>query len=166
MSWPNHVQIWSFASMTPSQVARKHDFVAKVAGGCSSYDVIAPWPDLTRSNFFLPKIAQGLPRKVAQNPAVLRAAVFFCYPRKTSGGVAPPPIRARVNIRWRRSVVIIHDIQECPLSVRAEPKAELVSLWFSVKQWFSAHSTQLPMCYTQQWPLPHRWKCIDPMVGI
>ena len=32
----------ALASMAPSQVARKHDFVAKVVGGCSSYDVIAP----------------------------------------------------------------------------------------------------------------------------
>ena len=31
-----------FEKITPLQVARKHDFVAKVAGGCSSYDVIAP----------------------------------------------------------------------------------------------------------------------------
>ena len=86
MSWPNHVQILSFASMAPSQVARKHDFVAKNAGGCSSYDVIAPWPDLIRSIFSLPKIAQGLPHQVAQNPAART--------RKTSGrggGLHQPP---------------------------------------------------------------------------
>ena len=79
--------------MAPSQVARKHDFVAKVAGGYSSYDVIAPWPDLTRSNFFLPKIAQGLPHKVAQNPAALRAAVFLLSAKnlRGGGGVAPTP---------------------------------------------------------------------------
>ena len=97
MSWPNLVQILSFASMAPSQVVRKHDYVAKVAGGCSSYDVIAPWPDLTRSIFFAPKIAQDLPHKVAQNPAALRAAVFFFrYPRKTSWGLhQPPPLYGR-----------------------------------------------------------------------
>ena len=61
MSWPNDVQILSFASMAPSQVARKHDFVAKVAGGCSSYDVIAPWPDLTRSIFFCQKLRKVCP---------------------------------------------------------------------------------------------------------
>ena len=61
MSWPNRVQILSFASMAPSQVARKHDFVAKVAGGCSSYDVIAPWPDLTRSNLFCQKLRKVCP---------------------------------------------------------------------------------------------------------
>ena len=76
--------------MASSQIARKHDFVAKVAGGCSSYDVIAPWPDLTRS-IFLPKIAQGLPHKVAQNPAALRAAVFFAIREKPQGGLHQPP---------------------------------------------------------------------------
>ena len=85
--------------MAPSQVARKHDFVAKVAEGCSSYDVIAPWPDLTRS-IFLPKIAQGLPHKVAQNPAARIAPPFFAIHEKTSGGggcTPPPPVRARVK---------------------------------------------------------------------
>ena len=76
--------------MAPSQVARKHDFVAKVAGGCSSYDVIAPWPDPTRPKFFLSKIVQGLPYKVAQNPAALRAAVFLLS-AKNLRGVAPTP---------------------------------------------------------------------------
>ena len=75
--------------MASSQVARKYDFVAKVAGGCSSYDVIALWPDLTRS-ILLPKVTQGLPHKVAEIPAA---------PRKTSGGGVHHhhPVRARVN---------------------------------------------------------------------
>ena len=47
--------------MAPSQVARKHGFVAKVAGGCSSYDVIAPWPDLTGSIFFAKNCARFAP---------------------------------------------------------------------------------------------------------
>ena len=79
-SWPNHVQILSFASMASRQGAVKHGLVSKIAGGCSSYDVIAPWPDLTWS-IVLPKVAQGLPHKVPQNPAA----------RKTSVGAAPPP---------------------------------------------------------------------------
>ena len=94
MSWPNHVQILSFASMASRQGAVKHGFVSKIAGGCSSYDVIAPWPDLTWS-FFLPKVAQGLPHKVPQNPAALRTAVFSLS-AKILRGVAPPaPVRAR-----------------------------------------------------------------------
>ena len=101
MSWPDHVQILSFASMAPSQVAVKHDFVAKVAGGCSSYDVIAPWPDLTRSIFFLlPKIPQGLPHKVAENPAALRADVFSLSAKNLRGGCTNPPVRARVKIQY------------------------------------------------------------------
>ena len=47
-NWPNHAQMLSFASMASRQGAVKHGFVSKIAGGCSSYDVIAPWPYLTR----------------------------------------------------------------------------------------------------------------------
>ena len=75
MSWPNQAQILSFASMASRQGAVKHGFVSKIAGGCSSYDVIAPWPDLTWS-FFLPKVAQGLPHKEPKNSTALRAVVF------------------------------------------------------------------------------------------
>ena len=50
------------------QGAVKHGFVSNIAGGCSSYDVIALSPDLTWP-FFLPKVAQGLPHKVPQNAA-------------------------------------------------------------------------------------------------
>ena len=52
--------------MASRQGAVKHGFVSKIAGGCSSYDAIAPWPDLTWS-IFLPKVAQGLPQKVPQS---------------------------------------------------------------------------------------------------
>ena len=81
MSWTNHVEILSFAAMASRQGAVKHGFVSKIAGGCSSYDVIAPWPDLTWS-FFLPKVAQGLPHKVPQNPA------FSAKNLRGGGGVA------------------------------------------------------------------------------
>ena len=88
MSWRNHVQILSFASMASHQGAVKHGFVSKIAGGCSSYDVIAPWPDMTWP-FFLPKVPQGLPHKVPENPAALRVAVFSVS-AKNLRGVAPP----------------------------------------------------------------------------
>ena len=68
----------------------KHGFVSKIAGGCSTYDVIAPWPDLTWSIFFLPKVAQGLPYKVSQNPGALRVAVFFAICEKPQGGGGAP----------------------------------------------------------------------------
>ena len=96
MPWPNHVQILSFAPMASRQGAVKHGFVSKIAGGCSSYDVIAPWPDLTWSTFFLPKVAQGLPHKVPQNPAALRAAVFSLSAKNLrGGGVHQPPLSGR-----------------------------------------------------------------------
>ena len=87
--------------MAPSQVARKHHFVAKVCRSCSSYDVIAPWPDWP-GQIFLPKIAEGLPHKVAQNPAALRAAVFSLSAKNLRGGGLhqPPPVRARVKYTY------------------------------------------------------------------
>ena len=40
-------------------------------------------------------MAQGLPHNVAQNPAALRAAVFFAIREKTSGGGVAPPLYGR-----------------------------------------------------------------------
>ena len=59
---------------------------------------MAPWPDLTQSIFFLPKNAQGLPHKAVENPAALRAAVFFAIREKPQGGRIDPPACARVNV--------------------------------------------------------------------
>ena len=87
MSWPNHVQILSFASVASRQGAVKYGFVCKIAGGCSSYDVIAPWPDLTGS-IFCQKLRKVCPIRY---PKTWRryAPLFFRYLWKTSGGVAP-----------------------------------------------------------------------------
>ena len=100
ISWTNEVQKLSFASMASRQVAVKHGFVSKIAEGCSSYDVIAPWHDLTWTIFFLPNVAQGLPHKVGSPKprGAIRAAVFR-YLRKTSGGCTNPPVRVRV--KWK-----------------------------------------------------------------
>ena len=68
MSWPNHVQILSFASMVSRQGAVKHGFVSKIAGGCSFYDVIAPWPDLTWSIFVYQKLRKVCPIKNTAAP--------------------------------------------------------------------------------------------------
>ena len=84
MSWPNHVQILSFASMGSRQGAIKHGFVSKIAGGCFSYDVITPWPDLV--NFFYQKLRKVCPIRYPENPVALRAAVFSLLRKKTSGG--------------------------------------------------------------------------------
>ena len=94
MSWPNHVQILSFTSMASHQGAVKHGFVRKMVGGCSTYDVIAPWPDLTWS-IFLPKVAQGFPHKVPKNPAALRSTVFSLSANNLRGEVAPPSLSGR-----------------------------------------------------------------------
>ena len=103
MSWPNHAKILSFASMASRQVAVKHGLVSKIAGGCSSYDVIAPWPVLVIF-FFKLKVAQGLPHKEPQNSAALRAVVFSLS-AKSFRGVCTPPVLARVNpgLAFRKS---------------------------------------------------------------
>ena len=96
MSWPNHVQILSFASMASRQGAVKHRFVSKTAGSCSSYDVMAPWPDLTWSICFYQKLRKVCPIRY---PKTRYAPPFFRYLRKTSGGggCTNPPVRARVK---------------------------------------------------------------------
>ena len=88
MSWPTHVQILLFASMTSRQGAVKHGFVSKIAGVCSSYDVIAPWPDLTWSFFFYQKLRKVCPIRY---PKTRRRYTppFFRYLRNLRG-VAPP----------------------------------------------------------------------------
>ena len=129
MSWPNHVQILSFASMASRQGAVKHGFVSQIAGGCSSYDVIAPWPDLTWS-IFLPKVAQGLPHKVPQNVA----PPFFRYLRKTSGGGGlhqPPPLSGRglnrpsvwsIGAAGMPLIPVFHPLREEPHLVFGRPQ--------------------------------------------
>ena len=82
--------------MASRQGAVKHGFVSKIAGGCSSYDVIAPLPDLTWSLFYQ-KLCKVFPITYLKNPAALRAAVFSLS-AKTSGGLhQPSPVRARVK---------------------------------------------------------------------
>ena len=97
MSWPNHVQILSFASMASRQGAVKHGFVSKIVGGCSSYDVIArnlTWPG---QFFFYQKLRKVCPTSYSKTRRRV-APPFFRYLRKTSGGVhQPPPVWARVN---------------------------------------------------------------------
>ena len=78
--------------MSPGQVGEKHEFGSKIAGGCSSYDVVAPWPDVTWSIFLKPKFAQYLPHKVPWNPAALRTAIFFAIREKPQGGGAPSEV--------------------------------------------------------------------------
>ena len=98
MSWPNHVQILSFTSMVSRQGAVKHGFVIKIAGGCSSYDVIAPWPDLTWSIFFYQKLRKVCPIRYPKTGRRY-VAPFFAICEKPHGGLHQPPVRERVNPR-------------------------------------------------------------------
>ena len=86
MSWPNHAQLLSFASMASRQGAVKHGFVSKIAGGCSSYDVIAPWPALTWSFFFYQKLRKVYPIRYPKT----RRRCRFLLSAKNLRGVAPP----------------------------------------------------------------------------
>ena len=98
MSWPNHIQILSLAWMASRQGGDKHGFVSKMAGGFSSYDVIAPWPDLTWSIFFYQKLRKVCPIIGTPKSGALRAAVFFSLSAKNlrgGGGVAPTPLSGR-----------------------------------------------------------------------
>ena len=98
MSWSNHVRILSFATMASRQGAVTHGFLSKIAGGCSSYDVIALWPHLTWS-FFYQKLRKVCSIRIPQNPAKKRAAVFFAICQKPQGSCTNPPVRARVIYR-------------------------------------------------------------------
>ena len=92
MPWPKKHERFSFVSMTSRLFMVKRDFTEKSAGGCTSYDVIAPWPDLTRSIFFSPKYARRLPHSLCQTSS-RSAEPFRNYRGKTSGGgrYDPPP---------------------------------------------------------------------------
>ena len=48
LTWVTHVSI---QDKNNNWSCRNHDFGGKPVGGCSSYDTIAPWPELTRSSF-------------------------------------------------------------------------------------------------------------------
>ena len=58
---------------------RKYNFVQKAVGGCTSYDVIAQWPDLTRWIFFCQNLRKGCPKRYAKcqrNPPSRSAAIL------------------------------------------------------------------------------------------
>ena len=79
----------------------ENTFPGKPVGGCTSYDVIVRWPDLTRSIFFCQKLCKGWPisyTKFQRDPLSGSAGI-----KKAHGGMAltphpPPPARARVKI--------------------------------------------------------------------
>ena len=95
MSWPKHVQILSFASMASRQGAVKHGFVSKLAGGCSSYDVIAPWPDLTWSTFLYQKLRKVFPIRNLKTRWRYAPPFFSLSAKNLRGGGAPNPLSGR-----------------------------------------------------------------------
>ena len=102
ISWPYHVQILSFASMASRQGAVKHRFVSKIAGGCSSYDVIAPWPDLTWS-FFYQKLCKVCPIRYPKTRRRVRRR-FFSICEKPQGGGGCTDCPSLSDRRWRNTV--------------------------------------------------------------
>ena len=75
-----------FQKIAASYVAENTISLKKSVGGCSSYDVIAPSPDLTRS-IFSQKLRKGCPinyAKFQRDPPSGSAAISE---KKTHGGV-------------------------------------------------------------------------------
>ena len=112
------------SSSIPIQVNRTHaklrllTISLKSCEGCSSYDVITSWPDLTRPNFCHQKLRKGcpisygkfqhdLPNGVASSSEKLMGGGGLHQPKITllissggGGASTPPPDRARVNLRF------------------------------------------------------------------
>ena len=81
-------------------LGRWHSVCENPAGGCSLCDVITPWPDMTRSNFFYQKMRKVCPIRYPKFGGAARRR-FCTISEKPQGGVAPtpPPTWARVNPR-------------------------------------------------------------------
>ena len=81
---------------TPSCVYSR--FRWNLVEGCSSYDVITSWPDLTRPNFFHQKLRKRCPISYAKFQRDSPNGVASSS-EKLMGGLhqPPPPDRARVN---------------------------------------------------------------------
>ena len=75
---------------------RKHNFVENLVGGCTSYDVIAPLPDLIWP-FFCQKLCNGGPIKYAKFRRDLSSGLLAISEKKNAGA-SPAPAQARVNI--------------------------------------------------------------------
>ena len=71
----------------------KDDFLEKSAGGCPSYDVIAPWPDLTQSKCFCQELRKGYPISCAKFQRDLPRVVLRPF-QKTHGGSCITPLPA------------------------------------------------------------------------
>ena len=82
----------------------KHDFLEKSVVGCTSYDVITPWPDLTRSTFPCQKLHKGCAisyTKCQRDPPCGSEAI----PEKLMGVSHRRLARARVTVRTTQACV-------------------------------------------------------------
>ena len=104
MFWPKSCIISPFPLIAASCVAENTIFMKKSVGGCTTYDVIALWPDLTRS-ISPPKLRKWCPissAKFQRNPPSGLAVAM-------GGCITPPPARARVNVRGMLKIrITIH----------------------------------------------------------
>ena len=137
LSWP-----WNFSG-TMSRVTSSHVFTSisstipitvnrttpscvysrfrwNLVEGCSSYDVITSWPDLTRPNFFHQKLRKRCPISYGKFQRDSPNGVASSSEKLIGGGLhQPPPDRARVKVlsqpvtsevrsnaeKWRKRVI-------------------------------------------------------------
>ena len=72
----------------------KYNFLEKSVGGCTFYDVIDPWPNMTWS-FFAKSCAKDAPSAM-QNFSVIRSAVRKPFQKNSLGGGSHrPPMHGR-----------------------------------------------------------------------
>ena len=93
--------------MASRQGAVKHGFVSKIAGGCSSYDVIAPWPDLTWSILFYQKLRKVCPIRYPKTRRRYAPPFFSLSAKNLRGGCTNPPLSGRGLIGgggWHKAV--------------------------------------------------------------
>ena len=104
------------------------------------------WPDLTWHWVeIFTKVAEKMGGKVGENPAALRAAVFFRYPRKTWGGRsnAPPPPAGRGLMCKTNSSFCFWVLEEVPEAVRLKYLHCVLSFsngWCTVDSRFTSRS--------------------------
>ena len=111
---------------TPSCVYSR--FRWNLVEGCSSYDVITSWPDLTWP-FFLPKVVQKMPHKLRKISARYskRCGVQL---RKLMWGCNNPPQLTRV--KWLNPICIVNINDKKIWESKGAPAAEAKSSSFLV----------------------------------
>ena len=120
----------------------KRDFSDKSAGGCSAYGVIAPWPDLSRSNFFCQKLRKRCPVSYAKVPpsasAVIKKVIGVAFP--------PPPVPAGVNMHQ-----FSHSVRLSNYEITCEWLFRLCSsMWRALDSWAKRRVTPGWSCFSDR----------------